>query len=79
MDFINKIKKCFPFTATEKDVKTLVVAVAIYLVVGIIAGTVISLLSALPIIGILFGIASALVDIYCLAGIAFAILDFLGK
>lgn len=79
MDFVNKIKKYFPFTATEKDVKALVVAIAIYLVVGIIAGAVIGLLSVVPFIGILFGIIGALVDIYCLVGIVFSILDFLGK
>lgn len=79
MDFINKIKKYFPFTATEKDAKTLVVAIAIYLVVGIIAGAVIGLLSVIPFIGILFGIVGALVDLYCLVGIVFSILDFLGK
>ena len=79
MDFINKIKKYFPFTATEKDAKSLVIAIAIYLVVGIIAYVVIDLLSAIPLIGILFGIVGALVDIYCLVGIVLAILDFLGK
>lgn len=79
MDFINKIKKYFPFTATEKDVKTLVVAVAIYLIAGIIGGAIIGVLSVVPIVGILFGLIGALVDIYCLVGIVFAILDFLGK
>ncbi len=79
MDFISKIKKYFPFTPAKKDVKSLVVAVAIYLVAGIVAGTVIGIFAPVFILGVLFGIVGALVDIYCIVGITITVLDFLGK
>ncbi len=78
MNAINNLKKYFPFQATEADVKSLVIAILLYIIVGFIAGLVMVLVALIPVINLLLGIVGALVDLYCLAGIVLAILDFLG-
>ncbi|MBQ8696188.1 MAG: hypothetical protein IJ519_00555 [Clostridia bacterium] len=74
---MNMIKQFFPFSAKAKDVTSLVIAIAIYLVAGAVAGFILGLLAGTPIIGFIFGLAGALVGLYCLVGIILSVLDFL--
>ena len=78
MNAVNNLKKYFPFKATEADVKSLVIAIVLYLVVGAIAVVVMAVVALVPIVNLLLGVVGTLVDLYCLAGIVLAILDFLG-
>ena len=74
---MNTLKALFPFKAKAKDVGSLIIAIVIYLGVGIIAGAVIGLLSGIPVLGWIAGIVCALIDLYCLVGIVVAVLTFL--
>jgi len=71
------LKKIFPFSFTpKKDLATLIIYVLIYLVAGVIGGSIIGFLASIPIIGILFGIVGGVVSIYSIAGAVLACLDF---
>ena len=70
------LKKFFPHAFKANDVKALVIAIIIYLVIGFVGGLIIGLLSAIPLIGWLFSIVGALLDLYTLVGIILAILVF---
>ena len=71
------LKKFFPISYKYSDtVSNLIIGILIYIVGDIIAGAVIGLLAAIPLIGWLFGIIGSLVGIYCLAGIVIQILIF---
>lgn len=67
-----------PFKVKEKDVTSLIVQLIIFVVVCAIAGAVIGLLSALPIIGLVFGIVGGLVGLYGFIGIVLCIVNFFG-
>ncbi len=78
MEALKNLKKYFPVGAKEKDVKSLAVAIVVYVVLSAIAGAIAGILGFIPVIGWLLGIAGTLVGIYCLAGIILAILEYLG-
>ena len=75
---MDKVKQFFPISVKGTDVKSLIVAIIIYLVVGFVGGLIIGLLGAIPLVGWLFSIIGWLLDIYCLVGIVLAVLYFLG-
>ena len=75
---MDKVKQFFPISVKGADVKSLVISISVYLVVGFVGGLVIGLLGVIPLIGWLFGIIGWLLDIYCLVGIVLAVLYFLG-
>ena len=74
---MDQLKKFFPHAFKALDVKALIIAISIYIVIGFIGGLIIGLLSLIPIIGLLAGIVGALLELYTLAGIVLAILVFL--
>lgn len=82
MDTVKMIKKYFPITSQKNDIKTLIIALAIYIVAGFVLHVVASILGLIPVIGailgVLFYIAGTLLDIYCLVGMVFSVLDFVG-
>lgn len=74
---MDMIKAYFPFSFDNKDVKTLLIKIAIYLVLGLIVSLVCSLIGLIPFIGPIIGwLVGTVVDLYCLAGIVFAVLDY---
>lgn len=75
---MDKVKKFFPFSVKGTDIKSLVISIIIYIVIGFVGGLIIGLLGAIPLIGILFSIVGWVLDIYCLVGIVLAVLYFLG-
>lgn len=75
---MDKVKKFFPFSVKGTDIKSLVISIIIYIVIGFVGGLIIGLLGAIPLIGLLFRIVGWLLDIYCLVGIVLAVLHFLG-
>lgn len=76
------IKKYFPITAQKNDIKTLIIALAIYIVAGFVLHIVASILGLIPFVGaflgVIFYVAGTILDIYCLIGIIFSVLDFVG-
>lgn len=54
----------------------LVINILIQLVVSVVAGWVVSIVAAIPLIGIIFGLVGSLLGLYFLAGIAISCLDY---
>ena len=77
MDFI---KKYWPmvFKIEEKDVKSFVTQLIIFIVICGVLGFLISILSGIPILGIIFSIIGALLELYGFIGIILCVLKFLG-
>ena len=73
---MDTLKKFFPHAFKAAEVKDLVIAIIIYLVIGFVGGLIIGLLSAIPFIGWLFSIVGGLLDLYTLIGIILAVLVF---
>ncbi len=73
MDFI---KKLFPQAMQAKDLKGLLIAILIYVIVNLVGGFVLSLLSKIPLVGFVFGFVGGVLSIYCAVGIIVAILVF---
>ena len=71
------IRKFFPQATQAHDVKGLIIAIIIYVLVNFVAGFVLGLLNAIPLIGFVFGIIGWALSIYCAVGIVVAILVFL--
>ena len=76
MDFLKKICP-FAFKCKKNDVASLVIAIVIFLVIGIVGGAVIALCANIPVINILCGLAGSLLDLYAIGGIVLSILCFL--
>ena len=79
------LKKLFPLSFKKmSEVKELIIAIVIYLVVAILAGVAIFLATLIvgwipvvgALIGWLLGIVGSLIDLYALAGIVIAILTY---
>ena len=75
---MDKLKSLFPFSFKTANVKELIIAIIIYIVIGFVGGLIISLLSLIPLVGIILGIIGWIIEIYVLAGIILAVLNFLG-
>lgn len=73
MDFI---KKLFPQAMQAKDLKGLLIAILIYVIVNLVGGFVLGLLAKLPLVGFVFGLVGWVLNIYCAVGIIVAILVF---
>lgn len=70
-------KKFFSQAFKATELKDLIIAIIIYIVIGAVGGAVIGLLAQIPILGIIFTIVGSLVDLYALIGIILSILVFL--
>lgn len=82
---MDALKKIFPLSFKyTKDVANLIIGIIIYLVVGIVAGALITISTMLvgwiPVVGWLIGwvlgIISSLIGVYVLAGVVIQILAF---
>ena len=74
---MDMLKKLFPLSFQPKaDLASLIINILIQLVISVVAGWVIGIVSAIPLIGILFGLVGSLVGLYFLAGIIFSLLDY---
>lgn len=73
MDFL---KKYFPFSFKATDVAALIIAIVVYVVIGLLAGFVIGLINIVPLVNIVCKLLGALVELYVLVGIVTSILVF---
>ena len=74
---MDMLKKFFPLSFQPKaDVAALVINILIQLVVSVVAGWVVSIVAAIPLIGIIFGLVGSLLGLYFLAGIVISCLDY---
>ena len=70
------IKSLFPQAMQAKDLKGLLIAILIYVIVNFVGGFVLGLLSKIPLLGFVFGRVGWVFSIYCAVGIIVAILVF---
>lgn len=86
-EFITAIKPLFPVTfnldkfvqlsfASNAELFTMLVQIAVYLVAGIVLGVVLGLIGLLPILGLVCGVIGSLFGLYSLAGIVLSVLKF---
>jgi hypothetical protein len=74
---MDMIKAYFPFSFDTKDVRTLLIKIAVYIVLELIVGLVCGLIGLIPLVGGIIGwLIGGVVGLYCLAGIVFAVLDY---
>ena len=73
---MDMLKKFFPFSFKSKNLRELIICLAVYLVASFILGAVLNLLGQLPLIGFVFNFVAGLIGLYCLVGIVLAVLDF---
>ena len=74
---MDTVKKLFPFSFKEFDVKSLVITIIAYIVLGFLVGLVLGLLGKIPLIGWIFRLVRWLIELYITIGIILAILKFL--
>ena len=77
MDLLRKIWPT-PFKIEKGNIASFLIQLIIFLVIVAVVGWLITLLSALPIIGIIFGLAGSLIGVYNIVGIVLCVLKFLG-
>lgn len=77
MDFLKQLWPT-PFKIKEKDVKSFVIQLLIFILICFVGGLLIGLLGNIPVIKILAPIVGILFDIYGLVGIVLCILKFIG-
>lgn len=74
---MDMLKNIFPLSFQPKaDVAALVINILIQLVVSAVAGWVVSIVAAIPFIGIIFGLVGSLLGLYFMAGIVISCLDY---
>lgn len=71
------LKKIFPVSFGSKDIKNLIIRIAIYLVLGLVFGLVAKILGGIPIINYILGVFGTIIGIYVVGGIIVAILSYL--
>ena len=72
------LKQYFPISFKTVDVSSLIKAIIIYLVIGVIGGIICRVVGIIPIIGQLVAVIIGLVvGVYTIAGIVLSILTFL--
>lgn len=74
---LDTIKKFFPFSFKEFDVKSLVITLVGYVIAGFLIGLVLGLLGKIPLIGWIFRVIRWLLELYLTIGFILAILKFL--
>lgn len=77
MDILRKIWPT-PFKIQEKNVVSLIIQLVIFLVICAVAGWLIGILAAIPVLGIIFVLLGSLMEIYSTVGIVLCVLKFLG-
>ena len=75
---MDMLKKYFPYSFGAKELKDLIIKIIVYVVAGVVIGTVASVIGLIPLIGgILVWIIGTVANIYTTAGWIVAILDYL--
>ncbi len=75
---MEQLKKYFPKSFGLEDVKALVIAILIYVVIDLLCGAVCAVLNIVPLLGgIAAWIVGTVVGIYTTVGIVLAVLSFL--
>lgn len=75
---MEQLKKYFPLSFGLEDIKKLVIAVVIYLVIDLLCGVACKILSIIPLLGgIAAWVLGTLVGIYTTLGIVLAVVSFL--
>lgn len=77
MDMVKKLWP-MPFGIEEKNLKSFLIQLVIFVVICAVVGWLIGILAGIPIIGIIFSILGAVVELYGLVGIILCVLKFLG-
>lgn len=73
MDFI---KTLFPFSFKTDSVKSLLITIVAYIVIGFVVGLLLGLLGKIWLVGWIFRLIAWIVRVYMLLGILFALLSF---
>ena len=74
---MDMLKKFFPLSFQPKpDIASLVINILIQLVVSVVAGWVIGIVAAIPLVGIIFSLIGSLVSLYFMVGIIISCLDY---
>ncbi len=71
------LKKLYPTAFKATDVKNLVVALIVFVVIDVICGAAIGLLAKIPLIGVIFSILGSIIGLYAFIGIVLSVLVFL--
>lgn len=71
------LNKIFKFSYDVKDTRSLVIAIAIYIVCSAVWGVVTAILGGIPIVNWIIGIIGAVIWLYSVVGIVLAILQYL--
>ena len=75
---MDMLKKIFPLAfAAKKDVTALVINIIIHVLIDAVAGIVIKLLAAIPLVGIIVSAVGGLIGLYFLISLVLSILDYL--
>ncbi len=75
---MEQLKKYFPLSFGLEDIKKLVIAIVIYLVIDLLCGVVCKVLGFIPLLGgIAAWVLGTLVGIYTTLGIVLAVVSFL--
>lgn len=70
------LKKVYPNAFKATELKDLIIALVIYVLIDVVCGFVIGLLAKIPLIGILFSILGSVIGLYALVGIILSVLVF---
>ena len=75
---MDKLYTYFPVSrnVAAKDIRSLIISIAIYLVACLVMGIVQSILGPLPIVGWILGLAGGVLELYCVVGIVLSLLKF---
>jgi len=76
MEFLQKLWPT-PFKIEKGNVTSFVVQLIIFIVLTAVIAVLISLLAAIPIVGIIFSIVGSLMGLYTLIGVVLCVLRFL--
>lgn len=74
---MDTLKKLFPFSFKEFDLKSLIITLVGYIIAGFLIGLVLGLLGKIPLIGWIFRLVRWLLELYLTIGFILAILKFL--
>ena len=75
MEFLKQLWPT-PFKVQEKNVKSLIVQLIIFILLIAVFSVLIGILAMIPILGAVFAIVGSLVDLYSLIGIVLCVLNF---
>ena len=74
---MDTLKKLFPFSFKEMDLKALIITIVGYIIAGFLLGLVLGLLGRIPLIGWIFRLIRWLIELYITVGAILAVLKFL--